>query len=228
MLVLGDTELEALVFDAFGTLFDEVSASRRHAARLGADWEAFATVWRTKQGEYTWVRSLVAGQYVDFARVVDDSLARAAAAHGIADPALLAELRDGFDHLDAFPDVAPALADLRARAMRCAILSNGTPSMLDRLTRHAGIDGLLEAVVSVHEVGVYKPDACVYARAVERLGLPTQRIGFVSSNPWDVFGAHVFGMRAIWLNRTGKPDDYRLRGVVPEVGDLGALMATLS
>ncbi len=221
-------DLDAIAFDAYGTLLDTVSATRRHAPRLGEGWDAFSTLWRTKQFEYTWVRSLVApSQHQDFARVVDDALAHAAASHGVLDTALLAELRDAFDHLDVFPDAPPALEALRAAGLRRAIVSNGTPSILAHQLRHAGIEALFDLVVSVEEVGVYKPDPRVYARAVERLGAPTQRIGFVSSNPWDVFGAHVFGLRAFWVNRGGKPDEYRLRGVVPELGDLSGLLARL-
>ena len=219
--------LDALLFDAYGTLLDTTSAARRHAARIGPDWEAFAALWRAKQLEYTWVRSLVAGQYADFSRVVDDALAHAAAAHAIVDTALLAELRNAFDRIEAFPDVAPALDAIRARRIACAVVSNGEPAMLARQLRHAGLDGRLDWVMSVREVGVYKPDARVYARAVERAGLPTPRIGFVSSNPWDVFGAHVFGLRAIWLNRGARPDEYGLRGVVPELSSLSELLAHL-
>ena len=227
MVPLDRAGLDALVFDAYGTLLDTVSASRRHAARIGPEWEAFSTLWRTKQFEYTWVRSLVAGQYVEFWRVVDDALRYAAAAYGITDATLLDDLRDSFDWLDLFPEVRDAMETFAAAGLRLAVLSNGTPAMLTHTFRELRLEERFDSLVSVEEVGVYKPHARVYARAVERLGVPTPRIGFVSSNPWDVFGAHVFGLRAIWLNRAGGPDEYRLRGVVPEVANLVALQALL-
>lgn len=219
---------DAVVFDAYGTLFDTVSAARRHAPRLGDQWQAFSTLWRTKQFEYTWTRSLAgAAQHVDFARVVDDALAYAASAYAIEDPALLAGLRDDFDRLELFADVAPALTALRRRGVTRAILSNGTPSMLIHLTRAAGIDALLDHLLSVEAAGVFKPDPRVYRLAVERLGVAAERIAFVSSNPWDVFGADAFGLRALRLNRDGGQDEYDLRGRVTELADLSELPALL-
>ena len=220
--------ISAVVFDAYGTLLDTVSATRRHAPRLGERWQAFSTLWRTKQFEYTWVRSMIgAAQHHDFARVVDAALAYAAAVHHVQDDALLAELRDGFDRLDVFSDVQPALSALRDRGVARAILSNGTPSMLIHQVRAGGLEALLDHVLSVEAVGVYKPDARVYQLAVDRLGVPAERIAFVSSNPWDVFGAHAFGMRALRINRGSLPDEYDLRGQVPEIGDLSELAALL-
>ena len=218
--------IRAVVFDAFGTLLDTVSATRRHAARLGDGWEAFSTLWRTKQFEYSWVRSLAgAAQHRDFARIVDDALAHAAATHHVEDVALLAELRDGFDRLDVFPDVHPALAALRAAGLSRAILSNGTPSMLAHQVRAAKLGDLLDHVLSVEAVGVYKPDARVYHLAVDTLGMSAEHVAFVSSNPWDAFGAHAFGMRTFRINRAGDPDEYGLRGRVTEIADLAELPA---
>ena len=220
--------LSAIAFDAYGTLLDTVSATRRHATRIGPEWERFSQLWRTKQFEYTWVRSLAGpAQHADFARVVDHALAHAAGAHGIADTALLAELRDSFDHLEPFADVIPALRALRERGVRCAILSNGTPSMLAHQLRNAGLETLLDPVISVEEVGIFKPEPRVYAHAETRLGLSGGRLGFVSSNAWDVFGAHAFGLRPFWINRRGQPDEYGLRGRVPEAADLDGLLALL-
>ncbi len=222
------TQIRAVVFDAYGTLLDTVSATRRHAPRLGEGWEAFGALWRAKQFEYTWTRSLAgAAQHRDFARIVDDALAFAAASHGIRDTALLAELRDGFDHLDAFADVAPALAALRDRGIGRAILSNGTPSMLAHQLRAAKLDGLLDHVLSVEAVGVFKPDPRVYHLAIDRLGVSAGHVAFVSSNAWDVFGAHAFGMRPFWINRKSQPDEYGLRGQVTELGDLSDFPARL-
>ncbi len=220
--------IRAVVFDAYGTLLDTVSATRRHAARLGENWEAFSTLWRAKQVEYTWTRSLAgAAQHRDFARVVDDALAYAAAVHHLRDDALLAELRDGFDRLDVFADVRPTLAALRDKSLVRAILSNGTPSMLAHQARAGGLADLLDHILSVEAVGVYKPDPRVYHLAVDRLDVSAEHIAFVSSNPWDVFGAHAFGMRAFRINRAGGPDEYGMRGQVAELGELTELPALL-
>ena len=218
----------AVVFDAYGTLLDTVSASRRHAARLGLAWEGFSTLWRTKQFEYSWVRSLVGGGHEpDFARIVDDALGYAASAYAISDTALLAELRDAFDHLDVFPEVAAALNELRGKGIGRAVLSNGTPSMLPRQVRAAGLEGLFDHVLSVAPAGAFKPDPRTYRLAVDCLGVPASEIAFVSSNPWDVFGAHSFGFRAVRVNRQSQPDEYGLRGRVIEIGDLSELAAQL-
>ena len=185
--------LPAFVFDAYGTLLDTVSACRDHAERLGPHWQDFSTLWRNKQFEYSWVRSLAGdAQHVDFARVVDDALNFAAARHRIGDVALLAELRDSFERLEAFADARPTLERLRNAGARLAVLSNGTPSQLPRQLHAGGLDGLFEAVLSVEAAGVFKPDPRVYRLSTMRLGLAPASIGFVSSNPWDAFGAHAF------------------------------------
>ena len=215
--------MRAALFDAYGTLLDVASAVMPHAGRLGGQAEAFSALWRTKQLEYTWVRTL-AGRHVDFARVTDDALAFAAATHGIGDTALLAELRDGYEHLAAFPAAAPAL---RAAGVTRMVLSNGPPPMLGRQLRHAGLAELFDDVLSAEAAGVFKPHPDVYRLATARLGLPAGEVAFLSSNPWDVFGAHGFGFRAIWVNRKGQPDEYGLRGTVPEIADLSGLPALL-
>jgi 2-haloacid dehalogenase len=147
--------------------------------------------------------------------------------HGVVGDALLAELRDSFDRLDVFPDVHAALAALRETGRRTAILSNGTPSMLTHQVRAGKLGALLDHVLSVEEVGVYKPHPRVYQLAIDTFAVPPERLAFVSSNPWDVFGAHAYGLHAIRLNRTGAPDEYGLRGRVPEIADLAELPALL-
>ena len=208
----------AIVFDAFGTLLDLDSACRRHAARLGDAWQVFSQAWRTKQMEYTWVRTL-AEHHRDFARVTDDALAFVAESHGITDNALLSELRDSFDHLDPYPDVPPALAAVKSRGLRTAILSNGTPSMLAHQVRHAHLE--FDAVLSVEPAQVFKPDARAYRVAWTELDCPPEDILFVSSNPWDVFGATRAGLDAVWVNRTGAPLEYALD--VPVIDTLAGL-----
>lgn len=218
----------AAIFDAYGTLLDVHAAMARHAARLGPAWQALSADWRMKQLEYSWVRTLAGpAQHRDFARLTDDALAWVAARHKITDAALLADLRAAYHRLDAYPDATATLATLRDAGIARAILSNGTPAMLAEAVTAAGLDTLLDDVLSVEAVGIYKPDPRVYRLATERFDLPAGRMAFVSSNPWDGFGALQFGFRVFWVNRTGLPDEYGLRGRVTELADLSALPAHL-
>lgn len=214
----------ACIFDAYGTLLDVHSAMARHAARLGPDWAALSREWRHKQIEYSLVLSLAGpAAHRDFAALTDEALAFVAAGHGIADPALLADLARAYRRLDAHAEVPAMLAALRARGVARAILSNGTPAMLAEGVAAAGIADLLDDVLSVEAVGVFKPDPRVYALAVARFGLPAGRMAFMSSNPWDAFGARNAGFQVVWVNRSGQPDEYGLRGTVIELPDLAGL-----
>lgn len=206
-------DAEAVVFDAYGTLFDVGSVVRRHAARLGDDWRGVAALWRRKQLEYTWLRSLM-GRHTDFWHVTGESLDFALATHRIADPGLRAALMEQHLAPDAFADARPALEALAARRMKCVILSNGTPSMLVAAIGNAGLAGLMEWPLSVESVGVFKPQAVVYQLAVDRLALPASRIAFVSANGWDAWAASAFGMQTVWINREDAPHD-RLPGPGP-------------
>jgi 2-haloacid dehalogenase len=216
--------IRAVVFDAYGTLLDVHSAMAAHAERLGEEWPGLSAEWRAKQLEYTWVRSLAGGgQHHDFGRVTDDALAFVAARHGIDDNALLANVRDAYDRLSAYPEVTPVLSELRDLGVPRVVLSNGSPAMLARATRAAGIDSLLDAVLSVEAVGVFKPDPRVYGLATDWLGLSPEAVAFCSSNAWDAFGAHAFGFRVVWVNRSGQPDEYRLGRQVTVRPDLTGL-----
>ena len=220
--------IQAVVFDAYGTLLDVHSAMRRHADRVGPDWRGLSAQWRGKQVEYSWVRSLAGpGAHRDFGRLTDEALAYVAAVNGISDAGLLADLRLAYRELSAYPEVPAMLAALRDAGTARGILSNGEPGMLAQGVRAAGIDGLLDAVLSVESVGVFKPDPRVYGLAVERFGA-ADRIAFVSSNPWDAFGAREFGFRVFRCNRAGLPDEYGLRGTVVELADLADLPARLA
>ena len=218
--------MKAAVFDAYGTLLDVHSAVLPHVHRLGGTGDAFSLTWRTKQLEYTWVRTL-SGQHADFGRVTDDALAFAAARHGIDDVALLADLRDSYEQLAPHPDSAPALQALRAMGVTCLVLSNGPPPMLGRQLRHAGLAGMFDVVLSAEAAGVFKPHPDVYRLATAHLDQPAHEIAFVSSNPFDAFGAHGFGFRTVWVNRTGQPDEYGLQGKVDVLSDLSGLPALL-
>jgi 2-haloacid dehalogenase len=195
------------VFDAYGTLFDVHSAVGRHAAALGPAAARLSELWRAKQLEYTWVRSL-AGAYVDFRACTQAALDYAAAdIGGIAAP-LHEALLAAYDRLDAHADVAPALAALKARGCRTAILSNGTPDMLAAAVRSAGLGALLDAVLSVDAAGIFKTDPRSYALATSHFGCAADAISFQSSNRWDIAGARKFGFRTVWINRQGRPDEY--------------------
>jgi 2-haloacid dehalogenase len=216
--------IQAAVFDAYGTLLDVHAAMARYADRLGPDWQRTSLDWRAKQIEYTWVRSLAGpAHHRDFWRLTQEALAYVAQRHGITDTALLADVLEAYRRLGAYPEVPAMLGALRDKGVARAILSNGEPGMLSDAVRSAGIAELLDDVLSVEVVSVYKPDPRVYRLAVNRFRLPPGAIGFVSSNPWDAFGASAFGFRVFWLNRTGQPDEYGLRGTVTELADLAAL-----
>ncbi len=210
------------MFDAYGTLFDVNSAAAACRDALGAKWQAVSDTWRQKQLAYTWLRSLM-GRYVDFRQVTAEALDFALASHGVGDDALRRRLLDLYDELQPYPEVRDVLARLRRAGMRCAILSNGSPDMLESAVTHAGLGGLLDAVYSVDEVGVFKPDPRVYALASEGLGLAPADICFQSSNAWDAHAAKVFGFRVVWCNRTRQPPE-RLPGAPDvEIADLTAL-----
>ena len=219
--------IRAVVFDAYGTLLDVHSAMQRHAPALGPDWRAISQAWRAKQLEYSWVRTL-AGQHRDFARLTRDALDFAAAQHGIRDPALLDQVEQAYRALDAYPDVAPTLERLRGMGLPRAILSNGEAAMLAAGVRHAGIEPLLDAVLSVDPIGVFKPDFRVYELATARFRLPRGDIAFLSSNPWDAFGAHHFGFRTFWVNRTQQPEEYGIGGLATVLPGLASLPDALA
>ena len=220
--------IKAVLFDAFGTVLDTDSAMRRHAERLGPDWQQMSQDWRARTMEYTWVRSLAGGQYRPFSQLSRDALAVIAERHGIADPALLEAIAAANRTLDAYEDVAGALAGLRDAGIGRAILSNGERSGMMGQMRAAGLEDLLDDLLSADAVTTFKPDRRVYELGTARFGAPPEEIGFVSSNAWDAFGAHGFGYRVVWLNRTGKPDEYGLSAAVPGLRDLSGLPGLLA
>jgi 2-haloacid dehalogenase len=206
-------EVRAAVFDAYGTLFDWASAAARARDALGDRWQAFAELWRAKQLQYTWLRSLQ-GRHADFWQVTGDALDFALEATGAAGAPLRERLMALYERVDAYPDARPALEALRRAGLRTAILSNGAPRMLAEAASHSGLAPLLDAVLSVEEVGVYKPHPSVYRLACDRLGLAPGEILFVSANGWDASSARAFGLRVAWCNRTGQP-----RERIPEAPD---------
>jgi 2-haloacid dehalogenase len=192
--------IKACVFDAYGTLFDFNSAVGKHRARLDDIADRFSALWRAKQLEYTWLRSLMR-QHADFWQVTQDALDYALDTFQINDDALRRDLIDAYLQLDCYPDVVSALETLKRAGMKIAILSNGSPMMLDAAVKRARIEHLIDRVLSVDAVGVYKPDPRVYQLAVEQLGVRADAISFQSANAWDAIGAVNAGLRVVWINR---------------------------
>lgn len=216
-------DIQACVFDAYGTLFDVHSAVASHAPRLGDRVEAVSALWRGKQLEYTWLRSLM-GLHADFWQVTGEALDFALATHGVEDSDLRRSLLDAYLELKPYPEVRATLEALAARGYRLAILSNGTPTMLVAALANAGFDDLEITSLSVEEVGIYKPDPRVYQLACERLELPADRISFQSSNAWDAAGAAAFGMRVAWINRFGQRRENLPYGPSAEIRRLDELL----
>jgi 2-haloacid dehalogenase len=212
--------ITACVFDAYGTLFDVNSAARSAQDALGEKWQPLADLWRAKQLQYTWLRGL-GGRHADFWRVTGDALDFAMATLQLEDDVLRARLMDLYLALKGYPEVPEALQRLKNGGLRLAILSNGTPAMLAAAATGAGIAEMLDAILSVEEVLVYKPHPRVYALACERLRLRAEQICFVSSNGWDAYSAKAFGFRVLWCNRFGQSAER-----IPETPD--AQIATLS
>jgi len=204
------TGISACVFDAYGTLFDVHAAAARCRDDLGNQADRLSALWRQKQLEYTWLRSLM-GAYQDFWQITGDGLDYALETCGIDDPALRTRLMDIYRELDAYQEVPMVLSALRDAGLKTAILSNGSPQMLDSAATGAGIQDSLDAIYSVADVGIFKPDRRTYQMAVDGLGAPAAAIAFMSSNAWDVCGAAHFGFQAVWVNRFGQAPE-RLPG----------------
>lgn len=197
------TDVRACLFDAYGTLFDVHAPVSRETAALGDKGEAVSALWRQKQLQYTWLRSLM-GAHADFWEITGDALDYALNSHGIDDPNLRQRLMDLYRALDIYPEAPDTLRRLRAAGLKTGILSNGEPGMLGDAVGSAGIADLLDDVISVEEVGVYKPDPRTYQRGVDRAGVPAGAVCFVSANAWDVAGAARFGFQVAWINRFGQ------------------------
>lgn len=207
MAATANVTARVCVFDAYGTLFDVNSAAQQARAELGERWQPLADLWRAKQLQYTWLRSLM-GRHADFARVTADALDYALASLKLHNPALRAQLMELYFKLQPYPEVRDALTRLRRAGRKLAILSNGSPGMLAAAVHNAGLDALLDAVLSVEDVGVYKPHPAVYRLALDRFGVPPAEVCFVSSNAWDAYAAKAFGFTVVWCNRFGQPPEH--------------------
>jgi 2-haloacid dehalogenase len=198
---------QGYVFDAYGTLFDVHAAIARHRKAAGPDADRFSETWRAKQLEYTWTLTL-AGRYVDFWTLTERALDFALARFPSISRALRANLLDAYLTLDAYPEAAAVLRELKAQGHATAILSNGAPAMLESAVRAAKLMDALDVVLSVDAIRIYKPRREVYALASNHFKLAPADIIFVSSNRWDIMGAQAFGFRTVWINRGGAPEEY--------------------
>ncbi len=221
------TGIRACVFDAYGTIFDFASAAARCRDIPEDKRDALTALWRDKQLQYTWLRSLQ-GRYADFWQVTGEALDFTLDSLGIATPALRANLLDLYLTLSAFPEVPQTLRQLRQAGFATAILSNGSPSMLEAAVRGAGLHDLLDSVLSADAVQVFKTDPRVYEYGLAQLGVRAEQVSFQSSNAWDAFAASAFGLRVVWCNRYGQRRE-RLPGApdyeVRSLAELPALLA---
>jgi len=214
--------IDACVFDAYGTLFDVSAAAAQCQDALGDKWGPLSQIWRDKQLQYTWLRSLM-GEYVEFWQITQDGLDFALETLDIDDADLRQRLLDVYFKLDAYPEVPEMLKTLKSAGLKTAILSNGSPDMLAAAVNNAGIADDLDGVLSVQKVGIFKPHKSVYQMVVDDLEVEARRVCFMSSNAWDVAGAAHFGFRVQWVNRFGQAQE-RLPGAHENViGDLAAL-----
>ncbi|HZM36476.1 MAG TPA: haloacid dehalogenase type II [Burkholderiales bacterium] len=211
--------LDALVFDAYGTLYDPLSVARRGESFWPGKGQALSALWRSKQLEYTWQRTLMQ-RYVPFSQVTREALAYACEALGLElSPQRMEALMGEYLMLACYPDVEAALGKLSG--YRTAILTNGSPDMIEPLVQHSGLR--FDAVLSVDAVKLFKPAPQVYELASAQLNVPARRIGFVSSNCWDAMGAKSFGFAVYWINRAGAPVDrlgFQPDGILKSLGDL--------
>jgi 2-haloacid dehalogenase len=216
------TAASVYVFDAYGTLFDVHAALARHRAAAGPDADRFSELWRTKQLEYSWTLTL-SGRYVDFWTLTERALDYAFGRFPSVDRALRPKLLDAYRELDAFPDARATVAKLKASGVKVAILSNGSPPMLDAAVNASGMAGSFDALFSVESVRVYKPRPEVYALVTDGFAIKPHDVVFVSSNRWDVAGAAAFGFRPFWVNRARMPDEYADMPPLRVIADLSAL-----
>jgi 2-haloacid dehalogenase len=198
-------DIKAIVFDAYGTLFDVNSAVEKCKGKIGDKWEGFANFWRTTQLEYTWLRSLMK-RHKDFWQVTEDSLEKSMKAFKI-DSSMKNELLNLYKVLSPYPEVKEVLKKLKEKEYRLAILSNGTPALLNELVKSNNLENIFDDIFSVEEVGIYKPDSKVYDMPVKKYQIKADKVAFLSANTWDVSGGGNYGYNAIWTNRNNNVFD---------------------
>jgi 2-haloacid dehalogenase len=191
--------IKAIIFDAYGTLFDVNSAAEKCKDKIGDKWEDFANYWRTTQLEYTWLRSLMK-RHKDFLEITEDSLDKSIKAFNI-DSSMKGELLNLYKVLSPFKEVQEVLKTLKEKKLKLAILSNGTPSLLNELVKSNKLDNLFDDLFSIEQVGVYKPDSKVYDMPIKKYQIQKNEVAFLSANTWDVSGGGNYGYNSIWVNR---------------------------
>ena len=191
--------IKAIIFDAYGTLFDVNSAAEKCKNKIGDKWEGFANYWRTTQLEYTWLRSLM-DRHKDFWQVTEDSLDKSMKVFNI-DPEMKNELLNLYKKLSTFNEVPNVLKDLKNKKLKLSILSNGTPGLLDELVNSNNLNNIFDDIFSVENVGIYKPSSKVYDMPIKKYDIKEKEVAFLSANTWDVSGGGNYGFNAIWVNR---------------------------
>ena len=213
--------VKAIIFDAYGTLFDVNSAAKKCKDKIGDKWEGFANYWRTTQLEYTWLRSLM-DRHKDFWQVTEDSLDKSMKAFKI-DNSMRSKLLDLYKILSTFPEVKEVLNNLKEKNYKLAILSNGTPSLLNELVKSNNLDSIFDDIFSIEEVGIYKPSSKVYDIPIKKFKIQKDEVAFLSANTWDVSGGGNYGYKSVWVNRNNNlfdSLDYIPQNQVKNLGEL--------
>ena len=214
--------IKAIIFDAYGTLFDVNSAAEKCKGKIGDKWEGFANFWRTTQLEYTWLRSLM-NRHKDFWQVTEDSLDKSMKTFSI-DSSMKNELLDLYKKLSPYSEVKEVLSSLKEKKYKLAILSNGTPALLNELVKSNNLENIFDDLFSIEEVGIYKPDSKVYDIPIKEYQIKADEIAFLSANTWDVSGGGNYGYNAIWVNRNKNIFDNLDYKPKNEVSDLTQLV----
>jgi 2-haloacid dehalogenase len=213
--------IKAIIFDAYGTLFDVNSAAEKCKDKIGDKWEVFANFWRTTQLEYTWLRSLMK-RHKDFWQITEDSLDKSMKTFNI-DASMKNELLNLYKVLSPFKEVPETLKKLKEKNFKLAILSNGTPSLLKELVKRNNLDKLFDDLFSIEEVGIYKPDSKVYDLPIKKYKIKSNQAAFLSANTWDVSGGGNYGYHSIWVNRNNNIFDnldYKPKNQVNNLSEL--------
>ena len=217
--------IKAIIFDAYGTLFDVNSAAEKCKDKIGDKWESFANFWRTTQLEYTWLRSLM-DRHKNFWQVTEDSLDKSMKVFDI-DPSMRNELLNLYKILSPYREVPGTLKALKEKKFKLAILSNGTPSLLDQLVKSNHLDNLFDDIFSIEQVGIYKPSSRVYDMPIKKYNISKSEVAFLSANTWDVSGGGNYGYQSIWVNRNNNIFDNLDFKPKYQIKDLGKLIQLL-
>ena len=213
--------IKAIIFDAYGTLFDVNSAAEKCKDKIGDKWEGFANFWRTTQLEYTWLRSLMK-RHKDFWQITEDSLDKSMKTYKI-DFTMKNELLNLYKSLSSYEEVDEVLIKLKEKNFKLAILSNGTPSLLNELVKSNNLENVFDDLFSIEQVGIYKPDSKVYDMPINKYQIEKNEVYFLSSNTWDVSGGGNYGYNSIWVNRNNNifdKLDYSPKHQIKQLGEL--------